>query len=173
MRIHFAGMLAAVLSVVVSGHAVQGANPTENTAGKPLISTGVTGSIGASGLDDPQSRVAKFSIKNARELINDGASWKERAEEWQWSSVHDYTGGLSATFRPNPTLAIDGILLPADEGRLRGRIVVGHVRPAVRFGNSQPGDQKPHRLRGHGLKHGRRGDPCDRPMFAPARGDGA
>jgi putative transposase len=43
----------------------------------------------------------------------------KRAEEWQWSSVHDYTGGLSATFRPNRTLAIDRVLLPADE---RGRI---------------------------------------------------
>jgi hypothetical protein len=43
----------------------------------------------------------------------------KRAEEWQWSSVHDYTGGLSATFRPNRTVAIDGVLPPADE---RGRI---------------------------------------------------
>jgi hypothetical protein len=31
----------------------------------------------------------------------------KRAEEWQWSSAHDYTGGLSATFRPNRTLASD------------------------------------------------------------------
>ena len=29
------------------------------------------------------------------------------AEKWQWSSVHDYTGGLSATLSPNRTLAID------------------------------------------------------------------
>ena len=43
----------------------------------------------------------------------------KRAEEWQWSSVHDYTGGLSATFRPNRILASDRVLLPADE---RGRI---------------------------------------------------
>jgi len=54
MRIHFAGMLAAVLLVVGSGHALQGDKPAENTASKPLISTGVTGSISASGLDDPQ-----------------------------------------------------------------------------------------------------------------------
>ena len=33
----------------------------------------------------------------------------KRAEEWQWSSVHDYTGGLSATLRPNRTLAIDRV----------------------------------------------------------------
>jgi len=39
----------------------------------------------------------------------------KRAEEWQWSSVHQYRGGLSATFRPNRTLAIDPVLLPADE----------------------------------------------------------
>ena len=37
----------------------------------------------------------------------------KRAEERQWSSVHDYTGGLRATFRPNRTLAIDRVLLPA------------------------------------------------------------
>jgi hypothetical protein len=43
----------------------------------------------------------------------------KRAEEWQWSSVRDYTAGLSATFRPNRTLAINRVLLPADE---RGRI---------------------------------------------------
>ena len=43
----------------------------------------------------------------------------KRAEEWQWLSVHDYTGGLSATFRLNRTPGIDRVLLPADEG---GRI---------------------------------------------------
>jgi hypothetical protein len=43
----------------------------------------------------------------------------KRAEEWQWSSVHDYTRAPSAAFGPNRALASDGILLPADE---RGRI---------------------------------------------------
>jgi hypothetical protein len=43
----------------------------------------------------------------------------KRAEEWQWSSAHDHTGGPSATLRPNRTPAIDRVLLPADE---RGRI---------------------------------------------------
>jgi hypothetical protein len=43
------------------------------------------------------------------------AGFVKRAEEWQWSSVQDYTGGLSATFRPNRTLASDRVLLPADE----------------------------------------------------------
>ena len=43
----------------------------------------------------------------------------KRAEEWQWSSVHDYRAGLSATFRPSCTLATDRALLPADG---RGRI---------------------------------------------------
>ena len=43
----------------------------------------------------------------------------KRAEDWQRSSGHDYRGGLSATFRPNRTLASDRVLLPADE---RGRI---------------------------------------------------
>ena len=47
------------------------------------------------------------------------AGLAKRAEEWPWSGGHDYTRGLSATFRPNRTLAIDGVLLPADE---RGRI---------------------------------------------------
>jgi hypothetical protein len=31
----------------------------------------------------------------------------KRAEEWQWSSVDDYTGGLTAALRPNRTLVID------------------------------------------------------------------
>jgi hypothetical protein len=39
------------------------------------------------------------------------------AEEWQWSSVHDYKGVVTATPRPNRTLAIDRVLLPADERR--------------------------------------------------------
>ena len=39
------------------------------------------------------------------------AGFVKRAEEWQWSSVPDYTGGLSATFRPNRTLASDRVLL--------------------------------------------------------------
>ena len=43
----------------------------------------------------------------------------KRAEEWQWWNVHDHKGDLSAAFRPNRTLAIDGVLLPGDE---RGRI---------------------------------------------------
>ena len=43
----------------------------------------------------------------------------KRAEQWQRWSVHDYTGGRSATFRPSRTLAIDRVLLPANE---RGRI---------------------------------------------------
>ena len=43
----------------------------------------------------------------------------KRAEEWQWSRVHDYTEDLRATLRPNRTLAGDPVLLPADE---RGRI---------------------------------------------------
>jgi hypothetical protein len=37
------------------------------------------------------------------------------AEEWQWSSVHDYTGGLSAGVSAHGILAIDRMLLPADE----------------------------------------------------------
>ncbi|MGD0456359.1 MAG: transposase [Terriglobia bacterium] len=39
----------------------------------------------------------------------------ERAEDWPWSSVHDYTGSLSAAVSANRILAVDRILLPADE----------------------------------------------------------
>jgi len=47
------------------------------------------------------------------------AGLAERAEEWQWSSVHDYTAGLMATFGPNRALASDRVPLPADEwGRI-------------------------------------------------------
>ena len=47
MRIHSAWPIAVVLLIGQTAKA-------EDTAGKPLISTGVTGSISASGLDDPQ-----------------------------------------------------------------------------------------------------------------------
>jgi putative transposase len=39
----------------------------------------------------------------------------KRAEDWPWSSVHDYTGSLSTTVSANRVLAIDRVLLPADE----------------------------------------------------------
>ena len=39
----------------------------------------------------------------------------QRAEDWPWSSVHDYSGSLSAAPIPNRTLTIDRILLPGDE----------------------------------------------------------
>ncbi len=53
MRIHFEWILASIL-LLGSGHAARAQSSTENVASKPLISTGVTGSINASGLDDPQ-----------------------------------------------------------------------------------------------------------------------
>jgi hypothetical protein len=40
----------------------------------------------------------------------------KRAEDWPWSSVRDYTGSVSRAVSPNRFLAIDRILLPADEG---------------------------------------------------------
>ena len=39
----------------------------------------------------------------------------QRAEDWPWSSVHDYSGALGAAPNPNRILTIDRILLPADE----------------------------------------------------------
>jgi REP element-mobilizing transposase RayT len=39
----------------------------------------------------------------------------KRAEDWPWSSVYDYTGNLSAPVSANRILAVDRILLPADE----------------------------------------------------------
>ena len=53
MRIHCSGMLAGLL-FMGSGHAVQAQNPADNVSGNPLIGTAITGSINASGLDDPQ-----------------------------------------------------------------------------------------------------------------------
>ena len=37
------------------------------------------------------------------------------AEDWRWSSVHDYTGTLRAAVRAHGILPIDRVLLPADE----------------------------------------------------------
>jgi hypothetical protein len=53
MQLHFEWMLAFIL-FLWSGHALQAQNSAENVDSKSLISTGVTGSISASGLDDPQ-----------------------------------------------------------------------------------------------------------------------
>ena len=39
----------------------------------------------------------------------------ERAEDWPWSSVRDYTGWLSRTVSAHPILPIDRIPLPAEE----------------------------------------------------------
>jgi putative transposase len=39
----------------------------------------------------------------------------KRAEDWPWSSVHHYSGSLSAPVGANRILAVDRILLPADE----------------------------------------------------------
>jgi hypothetical protein len=38
-----------------------------------------------------------------------------RAEDWPWSSARDYTGSVSRAVSPHRVLAIDRILLPADE----------------------------------------------------------
>jgi putative transposase len=40
----------------------------------------------------------------------------KRAEEWRWSSVHDYTGGLSAGVSAHGVLASDCVPLRADDG---------------------------------------------------------
>jgi hypothetical protein len=39
----------------------------------------------------------------------------ERAEDWPWSSVREYSGTLRAPASVHPILRIDRILLPADE----------------------------------------------------------
>jgi putative transposase len=39
----------------------------------------------------------------------------KRAEDWPWSSVRDYTGNLSSEVSANRILAVDRVLLPADE----------------------------------------------------------
>ena len=38
-----------------------------------------------------------------------------RPEDWRWSSVHDYTGGTNRATATPSGLAIDRVLLPADE----------------------------------------------------------
>jgi putative transposase len=43
------------------------------------------------------------------------ASLVKGAEDWPWSSVHDYTGSLSTEVSANRILAVDRVLLPADE----------------------------------------------------------
>jgi len=38
-----------------------------------------------------------------------------RAEDWPWSSVHDYTGSVNEAPQTASELAINRLLLPADE----------------------------------------------------------
>ena len=40
-----------------------------------------------------------------------------RAEDWPWSSVHDYAGNVSQAPATTSALAINRVLLPADERR--------------------------------------------------------
>jgi len=53
MQTHFEWIVAIVF-LLGPAHVVQAQSPAETAASKSLISTGVTGSINASGLDDPQ-----------------------------------------------------------------------------------------------------------------------
>lgn len=53
MQTHFQWIVAGIL-LLASAHVVQAQSSQEKVVGKPLISTGVTGSINTSGLDDPQ-----------------------------------------------------------------------------------------------------------------------
>ncbi len=39
-----------------------------------------------------------------------------RPEDWGWSSVHDYTGGLKAPAGEGSAIPVDRVLLPADQG---------------------------------------------------------
>ncbi|MGD0128367.1 MAG: transposase [Terriglobia bacterium] len=43
------------------------------------------------------------------------AGLASRADEWPWSSVHDYTGSLERRVATPSGLEIDRVLLPADE----------------------------------------------------------
>jgi hypothetical protein len=43
------------------------------------------------------------------------AGLARRAEDWQWSSVHDYTGSVQGDVETPSGLTVDRVLLPADE----------------------------------------------------------
>jgi REP element-mobilizing transposase RayT len=43
------------------------------------------------------------------------AGLASRAEDWPWSSVHDYTGSINQAPATPSSLSIDRVLLPADE----------------------------------------------------------
>jgi len=77
MRIHFGGVIAGVFllasSTILSGEETGGSAPEE-----PLLSTGVTGSIRASGLDDPQYVLSFVSIQR---LMLDATSHPLTSEE--------------------------------------------------------------------------------------------
>lgn len=62
MRIHFAWVFAGIL-LLGSVRVAKARGSGQNADGKPLIYTGVTGSINASGLDDPQYVLSFFPVQ--------------------------------------------------------------------------------------------------------------
>jgi hypothetical protein len=62
MRIHFVRMIAGIC-LLASGTILSGQEIGDKAAEEPLLSTGVTGSIRASGLDDPQYVLSFVSIQ--------------------------------------------------------------------------------------------------------------
>ena len=73
-------------------------------SGNPDFWTGLSGA-----LRNITSKVEYIHLNPVR------AGLVKRAEDWPWSSVHDYSGSLSAAVSANRILAVDRILLPADE----------------------------------------------------------
>jgi hypothetical protein len=79
MRTHFEWILAIIL-LLGPAHVVQAQSGAETAASKSLISTGVTGSINASGLDDPQYVLSFVPIQH---LMLDAAKRPLSKEEIQ------------------------------------------------------------------------------------------
>ena len=79
MRTHFEWVLV-IIFLLGPAHVVQAQSSAENVAGKTLISTGVTGSINASGLDDPQYVLSFVPVQR---LMLDAAQRPVTKEEIQ------------------------------------------------------------------------------------------
>ena len=103
MRRHVPLAPFGIIRPILLRHLPVAAAPGE-ACGTPIRALGPRGA-GAARVE----KVEYFHLNPVR------AGLVERAEDWRWSSVRDYSGSLTGAASANRVLSIDRILSPADE----------------------------------------------------------
>ena len=127
MRIHFEWILASIL-FLGSGHTVQAQTSAENVASKPLIRTGVTGSIHASGLDDPQYVLAFLPIQRLMmQAAHHPVSEEDIDKAVQGTPVTlDRLLQLELLRKENNTYRLNYLLLTTEDQQAMYRVCAGY-----------------------------------------------